>query len=283
MIKKSGEYFEKKTAGVLQKLRPNEKVQHNVKLLGKLSKKDRQIDVLVEPSDFDLLIFECKDHARPIDLDTFSVFTGILEDIGAKKAAMVSNSSYTDGVKNLATAKNIDLLHLIDTGDPQIRTYLKAPVLLIDSKLKSFQMSFETTTAFTEGMSPDPVIQGQHFTGQGRDYIKHLWNNTELLSEESGNFEFVLENVTVLSVNGNPIHMDKIRFIYDVAKEHYLGDLEIINTQGIYNVKDSSFQTKSLETAPLNAYEVEKVWKLVPEEEANIAKVAMGFGCKSVL
>ncbi len=283
MVKKSGKYFEKKTAGLLQKLRPNEKVQHNVKLLGKLSKKNRQIDVLVEPTDFDILIFECKDHKRPIDLDTFGIFTGMLEDVGAKKAAMVSNSPYTEGVRNLANAKNIDLLHLIDTGDPKIRTYLKAPVLLIDSKLKSFQMSFQTTAAFAEGMPTDPVIQGSHFVGQGRDYIKHLWNNTELLLEETGDFEFVMENISVLSVNGNPIHMDKVVFIYNVVKEHYIGDIEIINTQGIYNVKEGSFQTKSLETAPLNAYEVEQVWKFVPEEEAKIAKVAMGFGCKSVL
>lgn len=283
MVKKSGKYFEKKTAEVLKNLRPNEKVHPNVKLLGKLSKKKRQIDVLVEPADFDIIIFECKDHKRPIDLDKFGVFTGILEDINVKKAAMVSNSPYTDGVKNLAAAKNIDLLHLIDSGDPNIQTHLTAPVLLTDSKLKNFQMSFETTAAFTEPMSTDPVIRGPHFTGQGRDYIKYLWNDTEFLSEETGTFEFTLKDVGVIGVNGNPIHMDKITFIYDVVKEHYIGDLKIIDTQGIYNVKEGSFQTKSLKTEPLNAYDVEKVWKMIPEEEAQKIKISMGFVVKSIL
>ena len=282
-MKKTGKYFEKKTVDLIKKLQPNNKVHHNIKLMGKLSKKKRQIDVFVEPNEFDFLIFECKDHNRPIDLDTFGIFHSLLEDVGGEKAAMVSNSPYSEGVQNLAEAKNIDLLHIIDSGDPKIRTFLKAPVLLIDSKLKNFQMGFQTTSAFTEGLPFDPIIQGQHFTGTGKDYIKHLWNNTDLLSEETGSFEFVLENVSVLSVRGNPIHMDKITLRYGVAKEHYLGELEIINTEGIYNVKERSFQTKSLETEPLNAYEVEKVWKMIPEEEAKNMKVSMGVGCKSIL
>lgn len=282
-MKKSGKYFEEKTAQVVQSLRPQEKVQHNVKLLGKLSKKKRQIDVIVEPSEFDFLIFECKDHTRPIDLDTFGVFTSLLEDVGSPKAAMVSNSPYTEGVQNFAASKKIDLLHIIDTGDTKIKTQLRAPVLLIDSKLKSFQMRFETTAAFSESFPYDPIIQGTHFIGQGRFYIKHLWNNTELLSEETGTFEFVLENASILSIKGNPIPMDRITFTYEVVKEHYTGDLEIINTQGIYNVKENSYQTRSLETEPLNAYEVEKIWRIISEEEAKNVTVAMGVGCKSML
>src|SRR3990167_8231141 len=102
---KSGKYYEKKTAELLQKLRPQERVQSNIKLLGKLSKKNRQIDVLVEPKDFDLLIFECKDRGRPVDLDVFGVFTSLLDDVKVDKAAMVSNSPYSEGVQNLANAK----------------------------------------------------------------------------------------------------------------------------------------------------------------------------------
>lgn len=280
---KNGKYYEKKTAELLQKFRPNEKVQHNVKILGKLSKKNRQIDVLVEPSDFDLLIFECKDHGRPIDLDVFGVFTSLLEDINIDRAAMVSNSPYTDGVQNLAGAKNIDLLHIIDTSDPKMRTQLRASVLLIDSKLKSFQMGFQTTTSFSEAFPYDPIIQGPDFVGHGRDYLKHLWNETDKLSEETGGFEYVIQNASILSVNGNTIPMDKITFVYNVDKEHYLGDLEIINTQGIFNVKEGSYQTRSLETAPLVAYEAEKIWKKIPEEEARNVRVSVGVGCKSIL
>ena len=280
---KSGKYYEKKTAELLQKLRPQERVQSNIKLLGKLSKKNRQIDVLVEPKDFDLLIFECKDRGRPVDLDVFGVFTSLLDDVKVDKAAMVSNSPYSEGVQNLANAKNIDLLHIIDTGDPKIRTHLKATVMLIDSKLKSFQMKFQTTAAFSDAFSYNPMIQGPDFVGDGRTYLKHLWNDTDALSEETGSFEFMIENASILGISGKPIPMDKITFLYSVSKEHYLGDLEIINTQGIYNVREGSYQTKSLETAPLVAYEAEKAWKLIPEKEAQQIKVSMGVVCKSML
>ncbi len=283
-MKKVGEYYETKTAQLLQKLRPNEKVKANVKLFGKLSKQDRQIDVLVEPSDYSQLIFECKDRKRPIDLDVFGGLVSLLEDIKVEKAAMVSNSLYSDGVKNLAKAKNIDLLHIVDTNDSKIRTQLKATVLLIDSKINnSFQMDFESTATFSEAYPQDPVIKGPDFVGQGYKYLKHLWNNTDILSEETGSFKYLIENTSIFSIHGNLIPIDKITFRYSVRKEHYIGKIEIINTQGIYNVKECSYQTQLLKTAPITPYEAEKTWKLISEEEAKHVKTSIVVSCKSML
>lgn len=280
---KSGKYYEKKTAEVLQNLNPTQVVQHNVKLLGKLSNKPRQIDVLIEPSEFDHLIFECKDHGRPIDLDTFGVFTSILDDVGRTgKAAMVSNSPYSEGVQNMAKSKEIDLLHVIDTNDPNIKTQLRAAVMLADTKLKSFQMQFQTTASFSSGITYDPIIKGPHFEGKGRDYLKFLWNNTELLKDETGTFNFVMSDAYVIAANGASIPFT-VTFSYDVEEEYYLGDIEIQNTQGLFNIHEGSFQTKSLETAPLEPYEVEKFWKKVTKEEADKQKITFGVGCKSIL
>lgn len=278
---KKGNYFEKKTANVLQKFNPELQVQHDVKILGKLSNKLRQIDVLIEPSEFENLIFECKDHNRPVDLDTFGVFTSILDDIGRSgKAAVVSNSPYTDGVKNMAKAKDIDLLHIVDTNDPQIRTQLMAPVLLHDTKLKNMQFSFQTTANFS-GIYGNPTIVGPHFEGDARSYLTHLWNTTELLKEITGDHEFELNDAYLITTDGTKVPF-KIIFRYGVEIEHYLGELVLQNTQGIYNIQKGSYQTSSLETEPLVAHEVENIWKKVTDEEASQAQVSMGFGCKSL-
>lgn len=278
---KTGKYFEKKTTKVLQRFNPELQVQHDVKILGKLSNKPRQIDVLIEPSEFETLIFECKDHTRPVDLDTFGVFTSILDDISVSgKAAVVSNSSYSNGVKSMATAKGIDLLHIVDTGDPKIRTQLRAPALLNDTKLKYMQFSFQTTANFS-GITPNPIIVGPHFEGDPRNYLTYLWNETNLLEETTGNHSFELKNSFLIDTSGYKIPFD-ITFNYEVEEEHYLGDLAIQNTQGIYNVQKGSYQTNSMETEPLIAYEMEKIWKKITDREVKDVTVSMGFGCKSI-
>lgn len=278
---KAGKYFEKKTAKVLQKFNPELQMQHDVKILGKLSNKPRQIDVLIEPTEFEHLIFECKDHSRPIDLDTFGVFTSILDDIGGSgKAAVVSNSPYTDGVKSMATAKGIDLLHIIDTGDPKIRTQLRAPALLHDTKLKYMQFSFQTTANFS-GIPVNPTIVGPHFEGYPRSYLTHLWNETTLLTEITGDHKFELKDAFLIDTSGSKIPFN-ITFNYGVEEEHYLGDLAIQNTQGIYNIQKRSYQTNSIETEPLIAHTVEKIWKKITDQEAKEASVSIGFGCKSL-
>ncbi len=278
---KTGKYFEKKTADVLQKFNPQIQVQHDVKILGKLSNKLRQIDVLIEPAEFEHLIFECKDHSRPVDLDTFGVFTSILEDIGRNgKAAVVSNSPYTDGVKNMAKAKDIDLLHVIDTSDPKINTHLMAPALLHDTKLKHMQFGFQTTANFS-GIYANPIIVGSHYQGDPKSYLTYLWNNTDLLQETTGEHEFIMEDAQLITTDGSKAPFI-VTFNYGVEVEHYLGELKIQNTQGIYNIQDGSYQTKSLETEPLVAHEVEDIWKKLTDEEAQNAVVSMGFGCKSL-
>jgi len=282
---KTGKYFEKKTVKLIKTFRPKDRVEHNVKLLGKLSKKNRQIDILVEPKEFDLLMFECKDHKRPISLDVFGAFTSLIEDVRVKKVAMVSNSPYSNGVQNLAKSKNIDLLHVVDTDDPKIRTRLKASVLLSDSQLKGFRMKFQSISNLQDGISiyPDKIIiQSQEFKGNGHDYLKFLWNKTDKLSQETGNFTLEIENALILSISGKPIQMDKITFFYRVLKEHFLGDLEVVNTSGIYNVREKSYQTKSFETAKLVPHKVEKIWKIIPEEAAKQVKTTLGLSCKSI-
>lgn len=280
-MQKSGKYFEKKTAQLLQKFNPGQEVQHDVKILGKLSNTLRQIDVLIEPNMFEYLIFECKDHSRSVNLDKFGVFISALEDIDINgKAAVVSNSPYSEGVKNMARAKKIDLLHIVDTKDPKIRTQLRAPALLNDTKLKYMQFGFQTTANFA-GISANPVIVGPHYEGDPRSYLTYLWNETNLLNETTGDHTFELNDAFLIDTMGSKIPFC-ITFNYGVEEEHYLGDLAIQNTQGIYNVQKSTYQTNSMETEPLIAHEVEEVWRRITDQEAKKAVVSMGFGCKSI-
>jgi len=194
--------------------------------------------------------------------------------------AVVSNSPYSKGVKNMAAVKGIDLLYIIDTNDTKIRTQLRAPALLHDAKLKYMQFSFQTTETFS-GITANPVIVGPHFEGDPRSYLTYLWNELELLKETTGDHKFELKNAFLIDTSGSKVPFN-ITFNYGVEEEHYLGDLAIQNTQGIYNVQEGSYQTSSIETEPLIVHEVEKVWKKITNQEAKDAMVSASLGCKSL-
>lgn len=67
--------FETSSYEIIQKLNPKAKVHNNIYIVGKLSRKRRQVDIkLVEPEQYDFIAFECKDHGRPLDIPVIEAF-----------------------------------------------------------------------------------------------------------------------------------------------------------------------------------------------------------------
>ena len=63
---------------------------------GKLSEVGREVDVqFVDPNDYDFMAFECKDHARPIDIPLIEAFSTKLTDSAACDGVRISG--YTEG------------------------------------------------------------------------------------------------------------------------------------------------------------------------------------------
>lgn len=61
----------------------------------------------------------------------------------------------------------------------------------------------------------------------------------------------------------------------------------MIETQGLYNVREQSFQTRSMQTAPIIAYDIETTWPEISTEEAKKGKeerkFSMAVSCNSIL
>jgi hypothetical protein len=67
-------------------LAPDAEVLHDVKLDGRFSNTKRQIDVLVRQrvGQYEMLIvIDCKDYARPLDVKAVEEFHGLCDDVGA--------------------------------------------------------------------------------------------------------------------------------------------------------------------------------------------------------
>jgi hypothetical protein len=85
--------FEDLVATIQAALAKDAVVTPNDKVIGTLTGVPRQIDVSVrqKAGQFELLIvIDCKDYRRPVDVKDVEEFIGLVQDVGANKGAMVA-------------------------------------------------------------------------------------------------------------------------------------------------------------------------------------------------
>jgi len=110
--------FEQLIAEIRRDLAPTATVSHNVKLPGRDSETDRQIDVLLEQSigQYTMrIVIDCKDYGKPVDVKGVEEFIGMVRDVGAHQGSMVCPKGFTTSAKKRAKRDNIALFSLVDT------------------------------------------------------------------------------------------------------------------------------------------------------------------------
>src|ERR1035437_9816242 len=102
--------FEQLAAEIQRQLAPDARVETNVKLHGKRTGIDRQIDILVQQTvgQYPIrIIIDCKDYKKPVDVKELEAFMGMVEDVGANKGAMVAPSGFTSTAKQRAKDEHV--------------------------------------------------------------------------------------------------------------------------------------------------------------------------------
>ena len=90
--------YEREIAAEFQHSYPSAQVTANAKLVGKFSKVERQIDILVEDQASDFLfriVVGAKYRGRKIDVGDVEAFLGVLRDVEAHTGVMVALEGYT--------------------------------------------------------------------------------------------------------------------------------------------------------------------------------------------
>ena len=108
------------------------------KIVGCESKVERQLDVTIRVTVAQykiLVVIECKDEARPIDVGTMGEFASLLRDVKANKGVMISSSGYTPAAIEMARAQGIDTRTYLDTEGVDWKSEVTIPVLLTRAKL----------------------------------------------------------------------------------------------------------------------------------------------------
>lgn len=91
---------------------PNARITYDAEVMGRLSKVNRQIDVLIEDyiagSVFRIMI-DGKNYAKKIDVKQVDEFIGMMHDVGAHKGILITPHGYTPAAINRAFYDNLDV------------------------------------------------------------------------------------------------------------------------------------------------------------------------------
>jgi hypothetical protein len=265
-----GKYFEGKTHAVIKKLNPSKEVLPDVQIKGKLSESSRQVDVVLRsPTEYDFIAFECKDEKASIGTPTVEAYYTKLMDIGAKHGAIVSNSPYTKGARNMAAKLKIDLLHLVDTDDDQIKTKLLAPSAVVHERVTQWNVMFQqpslnTVPSSSLDYSTLMIKLPNSSPMQVKELANIFWNE---IAERHKDGQYARDfTAASLFTLGDERPLPPLRIVLDVNNEYRLGTMDITQSKGIYNVKDGSYQTSSMAVGAFGV-EIFESWREISKEQ----------------
>jgi hypothetical protein len=231
----------------------------DVNLMGHDSKTLRQVDVVIRGvvNQYRILVIvECKDEARPVDLGTIEGFVSKIKDVRANKGVMVSTSGFTSAAIELARAHCIDTRTYVDTENIEWKTEMSIPFLLTYSKIERIGIQF-SSVPFRPMCIPTnilpPLIETASLDGAPTGPVMVLlgkkWNHDPSL-HTPGDRTFVLaEDVLLQSPAAGWTHA-KVTINLQVREHHYLGPLPV-SMVGFRDEQDGSLITRKLTTGAI--------------------------------
>lgn len=122
--------LEQLTANIQRGLAPDADIEHDARVMGRLTETERQVDVLVRQQIGQylmLIAIDCKDYKHPVDVKGVEEFKGLVEDIGAHKGVLVCPAGFTSTAKKRAKGLGIELYRPVDTGDHKWKVRATVP------------------------------------------------------------------------------------------------------------------------------------------------------------
>jgi len=281
--------FEELVASIQQDLAPEAKVTANAKLTGK-SGTPRQIDILIEQEtgQYSLrIVMDCKDYKVPVDVNDVEAFLGLVEDVGAHKAAMVAANGFTDTAKKRASSAGLDLFRLVDTANHKWRSYVSIPAVLRDYQIAFYTFSISWTGYGSLDIRKDlryvPILRSD---GSLIDYAVNLvsarWEDETVPVVVGEHRDIPLTSEPTFLQGPDVFFEATIRLNATVREMIYFGYLPIVEMRGLASeLKDVIHAAKGLTTAPVNPEKISREWQKIESIEQLAVKPVMKFSVKS--
>lgn len=257
-------------------LSPDAEVTHDARLMGRASKRERQIDVLVRQriGQYDMtIVIDCKDHARPIDVKGVETFHGLVADVGAQRGVLVCPSGFTKAAKERAAGLQIDIYSPVDTDPHKWQARATAPCV-VDYRSAAIAIGVRVTAPMPFLLPYDfytsLVVHDESGAELGTTFDRAFANWFEgKYPIESGVYEdqpvfFGVGSTTVDNGYGDQIPVELYASVH-VTQRKYYGQVAISKISGFKDEQSGAVITNAFQTL-LNADEVEKSWQVFEEE-----------------
>lgn len=260
------------------------------KVLGCESRIERQLDVTIRAMIAQyriLIVVECKDETRPVDVGSMGEFASLLRDVKANKGVLISTSGFTGAAIAMAQAQGIGTRTYVDTEGVDWRSEVTIPVLLERIKLASWHVRFSGVPGFQWGAPTNvafPLIET--FAEDGTPLgpivtlLGRIWNHDAGL-HEPGEHTVLLAEHALVNVGSARRHT-RLEATIRVERCYYLGPLPV-SMQGFRDEQDGSLSTKKMTTGAVEPARIERGevpgWVQLPIENdlAISAMMVMGY------
>ncbi len=267
---KRGRWFEHATWRILGRLRGPASVYQNVRIYGRLSKVSREVDVQqVDPTNYEFVAFECKDHARPLHVEKVEAFATKLVDIGAAKGAIVSNSGFSPAALNVAEALGIDTLALVDTDEPAIKTRIAATTLVRDLFVAGIRIVMPSGRQPPRSADDLLLLKALWKEEEASRVIAAAWNDRRI-PHQPGFHTATLAAWGFIKwrTGGSEGSVQEITLSVRVDERCSLGELAILESQGLYDVRTKQYESRNFRTEFLDVA-VLPTWSRLSSAEAD--------------
>lgn len=243
--------------------------------MGRKTGQLRQIDVLVEDKigQYDIrIVIDCKDYNRPVDVKGVEEFWGLVDDVGAHKAALVCPKGFTEAAKKRAAGLQIEIYSPVDTDPHKWQVRATAPGLC---DFREAKISFSIAH-----IAPLPFYLPPDFLSS---LTVHDENKKPLTSIIEGGFKkweagcypiepgvhsglniFDCEKTFVDNGYGQLVPVE-LKASVLVSQKIYFGQIPIDKITGFKDEQRGGVITNAFSVGLISPEEVEKTWLLVNE------------------
>jgi Restriction endonuclease len=202
-----------------------------------------------------LIVIECRDESRPIDVNGIGEFATNLHDVQANKGIIISTSGFTEGAVTMARARGITTRTYIDTESIDWRQDVAISVLVIRHELQ-YQVGFASIL-----QRPFDLPHGiplQHIellspTGEslGRidGIVDKLWAEEALPHDEGTHTQTLVEHA-VVHVGDKECHA-MVELTTHVKHHAYLGSVPVKMT-GVRDEQEKFLSPQKIQTAMMD-------------------------------
>ncbi len=263
-----GDRYQNKAEQLYKRLStPETQVLPKVEIKGRITNDSREVDLqVISPEEFDFLAIECKNWKVTVGDHEIEAFISKLEDLGTKRGAIISNSNYTQGAVKWADHKNIQLFHLIDSADEEVKFSVSQKTLLVDYFVEGIELDAHANGGDFSGMPLDQIML-IHNTGEERisclELFKEPWNSS-LLPHLKGTHTVTIESPTefqIVDKDGKLFTPDRLAFNYEVKTRACEGAVQLEEVVGIYDVRNKTLRSANVTTGPIKPIQAIQNWR----------------------